>query len=143
VVGFFIAWIALPDAGHTYENFLLVIAYWIAPWLGVVLVDRYLRRGTEIASIVADKARYRNAAGIAAFLFGLVVSIVLFSNQQFYVGVVPKTWGAVGDLTAIVGLVLSAAAYYFLFLAIRPRLGGPLGEAPDVPVGIDAADDSA
>ncbi|WP_394768575.1 purine-cytosine permease family protein [Lacisediminihabitans sp.] len=143
VVGFFIAWSALPDAGHTYENFLLVIAYWIAPWLGVVLVDRYLRRGTEIASIVADKARYRNAAGIVAFLFGLVVSVVLFSNQQFYVGVVPKAWGAVGDLTAIVGLVLSAAAYYFLFLAFRPRLGGPLVDAAEVPVGIDAAEDAA
>ena len=143
VVGFFIAWIALPDAGHTYENFLLVIAYWIAPWLGVVLVDRYLRRGTEIASIVADKARYRNAAGIAAFLFGLVVSIVLFSNQQFYVGVVPKTWGAVGDLTAVVGLVVSAVVYYAVFAAIKPGLGAPLGTTPSVVIGVDAADDVA
>ena len=57
VLGFFIAWSALADAGTKYENFLLVIAYWIAPWLGIVLADRLLRRGTEIASLVPDTAR--------------------------------------------------------------------------------------
>ncbi len=140
VVGFFIAWSALPDAGHTYENFLLVIAYWIAPWLGVVLVDRYLRRGTEIASIVTDVARYRNTAGIAAFLVGLIVSIVLFSNQSFYVGLIPTVAPAIGDLTAIVGLLLSASAYLLLFRIIRPSLGGPLESAPSEVPGVDAAD---
>lgn len=143
VVGFFIAWSVLPDAGHTYENFLLVIAYWIAPWLGVVLVDRYLRRGTEIVTIVTDAARYRNAAGISAFLIGLVVSVVLFSNQSFYVGLVPKVAPMVGDLTAIVGLLLSAAAYLLLFRMIRPRLGAPLGNLPSAVPGVDAADATA
>jgi NCS1 family nucleobase:cation symporter-1 len=143
VIGFFIAWSALPDAGHTYENFLLVIAYWIAPWLGVVLVDRYLRRGTEISSVVTDQAKYRNAAGIIAFLIGLVVSIVLFSNQTFYSGLVVKAAPAIGDLTAIVGLVLSAVAYLILFRAIKPRLGGPLSDTPSVVIGVDAADEVA
>jgi NCS1 family nucleobase:cation symporter-1 len=143
VVGFFIAWVALPDAGKTYENFLLVIAYWIAPWLGVVLVDRYLRRGTEIISIVTDAARYRNVAGVGAFLIGLIVSIVLFSNQSFYVGLVPKALPTVGDLTAIVGLVLSVATYLLLFRALKPRLGAPLGAAPAVAAGVDASDPAA
>ncbi len=143
VVGFFIAWSALPDAGGSYENFLLVISYWIAPWLGVVLVDRYLRRNTEIASIVTDHARYRNAAGVIAFLIGLVLSVWLFSNQVFYTGLIPKSAPAVGDLTAIVGFVLSAAAYYLIFTAIKPRLGGPLAETPAVVIGVDAADDVA
>ncbi len=143
IIGFFIAWSALPDAGGSYENFLLVIAYWIAPWLGVVLVDRYLRRNTEIASIVPDHARYRNAAGVIAFLIGLVVSVGLFSNQVFYTGLIPKSAPAVGDLTAIVGFVLSAAAYYLIFTATKPRLGGPLAETPAVVIGVDAADDVA
>jgi NCS1 family nucleobase:cation symporter-1 len=120
-----------------------VIAYWIAPWLGVVLVDRYLRRGTEISSVVTDQAKYRNAAGIIAFLIGLVVSIVLFSNQTFYSGLVVKAAPAIGDLTAIVGLVLSAVAYLILFRAIKPRLGGPLSDTPSVVIGVDAADEVA
>ena len=42
-----VAFTALDDAGSKYENFLLVMAYWIAPWLGVVLVEyvRRMRRG--------------------------------------------------------------------------------------------------
>ncbi len=126
IVGFFIAWSALADAGRTYEGFLLVIAYWIAPWLGVVLIDRYLRRGTEIVSIVTDAARYRNAAGLIAFLVGLIASITLFSNQAFYVGVIPRLAPAVGDLTAIVGLLLSAITYVLLFRALKPTLGAEL-----------------
>ena len=45
VCGFVLALFGLKNAGQNYENFLLIIAYWIGPWLGVVLVDRYLRRG--------------------------------------------------------------------------------------------------
>jgi len=28
-----LAWSGLQDAGSKYESFLLVIAYWIGPWL--------------------------------------------------------------------------------------------------------------
>ena len=34
VAGFLVAWWALPDAAQSYEAFLLIIAYWIGPWLG-------------------------------------------------------------------------------------------------------------
>ncbi len=40
VVGTAAAWASLSDAGSAYEAFLLVIAYWVGPWLGVVLVER-------------------------------------------------------------------------------------------------------
>ena len=46
--GFFLAWSGLHDAGQKYENFLLIISYWIGPWLGVVLVDQLLRRGQRV-----------------------------------------------------------------------------------------------
>ncbi|MCU1404230.1 MAG: cytosine permease [Glaciihabitans sp.] len=143
VVGFFLAWSALADAGHAYENFLLVIAYWIAPWLGVVFVDRYLRRGTKIASLVSERARYRNPAGVAAFLIGLVLSIALFSNQAFYTGLLPTLFPAVGDLTAVVGLVVAAVAYYLLFSALKPALGTRFDDTTNttsVAVGVDVAD---
>src|SRR6185437_5776104 len=34
IAGFFLALSGLHDAGEKYNNFLLVIAYWIGPWLG-------------------------------------------------------------------------------------------------------------
>ena len=54
VIGLILAFNGLKDSGEKYENFLLVIAYWIAPWLGVVFTDRLLRRGTVVDDIVVD-----------------------------------------------------------------------------------------
>jgi NCS1 family nucleobase:cation symporter-1 len=114
-VGFVLAWTGLNDAGHKYENFLLVIAYWVAPWLAVVLLDQLLYRGRDDAPLL-DEPSYRNWAGPIAMLIGMIVSIALFSNQQLYTGPVPKATPAVGDLTPIVGFVLAG----LLYLALRP-----------------------
>ncbi len=54
--GTVVAFLALDDAGANYENFLLIIAYWVGPWLGVVLVDRWLRRGTDSQLLFGDRA---------------------------------------------------------------------------------------
>ena len=137
VLGFGIALSALPNAGSAYENFLLVIAYWIAPWLGVVLTDRALRRGTRIAPFLADDARYTNWAGFIAFLVALVVSVTLFSNQVQYTGPLA---GPVGDITPYVGFTLAALLTWGLSRALRPRLGGALPkDGIEVPVHTDAA----
>jgi nucleobase:cation symporter-1, NCS1 family len=144
VLGFFIAWSAIPDAGAKYTGFLLVIAYWIAPWLGIVFVDRLLRRGTAISSIVPARAKYRNPAGPIAFVVAVVASIWLFANQYgYFVGVIPAANENIGDLTALVGFVLAAVLYFILFKAFKPKLGGPLADEPDLIVGIDAADSVA
>ncbi|MCU1471419.1 MAG: cytosine permease [Glaciihabitans sp.] len=148
VIGFIVALTALHDVGATYTNFLLVIAYWIAPWLGIVFVDRLLRRGTAISSLVPDKAKYRNWAGPIAFVIAVVVSIWLFADQLSFVGIIANATTphvkfaipAIGDLTALVGFVLGGMLYFILFTALKPKLGGPLATEPDLIVGVDAAD---
>ncbi|CAD5993933.1 cytosine permease [Agreia sp. COWG] len=130
VLGFIIALLALPDAGSSYENFLLVIAYWIAPWLGIVLTDRWLRRGTSILALVVDeKKKYANPAGIVAFVIAAAISIALFSNQAVYVGVLVRVVPEIGDLTAVVGFVLAAVLYATIFTLTKPILGPPLSDA--------------
>ena len=113
VLGFVLAVFGLKNAGSNYENFLLVIAYWIGPWLGVVLVDRYLRRGTDVTAAALDEGS-ANWAGPIAMGVGMVVSIWLFSNQTKYVGVVPSAHGGVGDITFLVGFVVAAVLYWVL-----------------------------
>jgi NCS1 family nucleobase:cation symporter-1 len=127
VLGFIIALLALPDAASSYEGFLLVIAYWIAPWLGGVLTDRLLRRGTAIGDLVVDEVnKYKNWAGPVAFVIALVVSVWLFSNQVIYVGLVPKVLPEIGDIAAPVGFVLAALLYWLFFTVSKPALGAPL-----------------
>jgi nucleobase:cation symporter-1, NCS1 family len=112
-IGFVVALTGLHDAGTKYENFLLVIAYWIAPWLAVVFCDRVLRRRQDPARIerlLFDKG-HRNWAGPVAMAVGMGLSIWLFSNQTEYVGVVPKHVSSVGDLTFEAGFVVTAVIY--------------------------------
>ena len=144
VLGFVIALIAVlnSDFYDSYDNFLLVIAYWIAPWLGIVLVDRLLRRGTAIAGFIPDKAKYRNPSGIIALVVAGAISIWLFSNQSFYTGPIAGA-APIGDLTPVVGFVLAGLIYLVLFRVFRPKLGGPVEQEPELVVGVDAADDVA
>jgi nucleobase:cation symporter-1, NCS1 family len=131
LIGLVLASFGLKNAGTDYENFLLVIAYWIAPWLGVVLVDRFLRRGQSIG-VIAQNVRHRNWAGPIAMLIGGVVSIWLFSNQSKYVGPIPKHYAKVGDLTPEVGFVLAALVYGALY---KPFNRQPVPDASATLVG--------
>jgi purine-cytosine permease-like protein len=125
-VGFVIALVALADAAHSYEAFLLVIVYWIGPWLGVVLTDQYLRRGGLPVGMLYDRG-YRNHAGVIAMLAGMVVSVPLFANQALFTGLVPALVPGVGDVASIVGFVLAGAVYAVLF----PRLAGSAARAAE------------
>ncbi|MEV8092902.1 cytosine permease [Kitasatospora sp. NPDC085879] len=114
-LGFLVAWTGLADAGHAYEAFLLVIAYWVAPWLAVVLTDQWLRHraGTgdaEAAARMADPA-HEVWAGPAAMVAGTVVSVLLFSNQEQFSGYLVRLEPAIGDLTCVAGFVLTALLY--------------------------------
>jgi nucleobase:cation symporter-1, NCS1 family len=113
VIGFIVAWTGLHDAGAKYTNFLLIIAYWIAPWLAVVFCDQFLRRREDLLQtekLLFDQ-KYTNWAGPVAMIAGVAVSVWLFSNQTEYVGVVPTHVPAVGDITFEVGFVLTAIVY--------------------------------
>jgi nucleobase:cation symporter-1, NCS1 family len=116
-IGFFLAWSGLHDAGTKYENFLLIIAYWIAPWLAVYFCDLLLRRNPDEALLFAT--RRTNWAGPVAMLIGMGISIWLFSNQTEYVGVVPTHFPSAGDLTFEAGFLITAAVYLGWHLLAR------------------------
>jgi hypothetical protein len=75
-----VAFIGLDNI-QSYENFLLVISYWIGPWLGVYLTDWFLRRGHRVDGFLFDR-RHRPYAGWVAMLVGMVLSVWLFADQR-------------------------------------------------------------
>jgi nucleobase:cation symporter-1, NCS1 family len=115
IAGFLLALSGLSDAGTKYNNFLLVISYWIAPWLGVFFADQFLRRGKRVDGLLFDR-KHNPWAGFAAMAIAIAVSIIFFANQTDYVGVVPRHVSrSFGDLTFEVGFVLAAALYALFF----------------------------
>jgi NCS1 nucleoside transporter family len=135
VAGFFLALSGLHDAGTKYTNFLLVIAYWIGPWLGVFFADQYLRRGKRVDGLLFDR-KHNPWAGFAAMAIATAVSIYFFANQEEYKGLLPKHVSNVGDLAFEVGFVL-AVLLYALFFKLQGE--ATVEEALHIPGQEDAA----
>ena len=71
---------------------------------------------------------------------------MLFSNQVLFTGFLVREkapLAVLGDITPLVGFVLAGLIYWVLFLAFKPKVGGPIAEEPDVIIGVDAADSVA
>ncbi|HEY2296867.1 MAG TPA: cytosine permease [Jatrophihabitans sp.] len=121
LIGYAVAAHYLKDSS-TYENFLLIIAYWIGPWLAVVFVDRFLRRGEADLSAIAQDRSFQNWAGPIAMAVGGGLSIWLFANQYpKYIGPIPTAHPAFGDITFEVGFVVTALVYVVLRAVLKPK----------------------
>jgi NCS1 family nucleobase:cation symporter-1 len=120
VIGFF-GGLYLESRGvaENYTNFLLLISYWIAPWLAVVFVDYWLRRGNYGDESVFYDTKHQRWQGFVAMAVGLVVSVYFFANNAIFLGAVPKANAAYGDLTFVVGFVIAGVLYFLFNLGTR------------------------
>jgi NCS1 family nucleobase:cation symporter-1 len=96
------------DVAHQLDSFLLVVSYWVSPWIAIVVTERFLSKGKDAqARALAPKNSW---AGALAFVIATAFSIWGFAAQVLYTGVFAKDSG-LGDLTAIVGFVLASVLY--------------------------------
>lgn len=106
--------------GSKYEFFLLLISYWIAPWLAVVFVDYWLRGGDYGDESIFYDTKYNRWQGVVAMAIGTVVSVYFFANDYpQYVGPIPTANPNIGDITFIVGFIITAVLYYVFNLGRR------------------------
>ncbi len=132
VIGGITAFIAVNNV-KTFEGFLLVVSYWVAPWVAIILVDKLMRKGQDLGEVASTIKE--NLAGPIAFVVATAVSIYFFSNQYpTYVApgavsgafadnffMTPDNFKVVvgGDATAIVGFVLAGALYFVLAKVLK------------------------
>ncbi len=111
-----------PHVGKELENFLLVVSYWVAPWIAIVLVERLMSGGKDAtARALAPKHTF---AGPVAFVVATAFSIWAFASQVDYHGFISYNIHHfildsgdvvdVPDLAALVGFVLAGGLYYVL-----------------------------
>jgi NCS1 family nucleobase:cation symporter-1 len=115
--------------GGKYEAFLLLISYWIAPWLAVVLIDYWLHRGDYGDESVFYDSRHQRWQGFVAMAVGLVVSVWLFASNSLYVGYVAFNYPQFGDLTFVVGFVITGVLYYAFNMGMRKPATNPQATA--------------
>jgi nucleobase:cation symporter-1, NCS1 family len=100
-----------------YNNFLVVLIYFLTPWTAVNLVDFYfVRKGDyAITEIFNPRGIYGqwNWRGLVAYFVGFAVMIPFFSIGDFFTGPVAKAADG-ADFSIFVGLPVSALLYYVL-----------------------------
>jgi NCS1 family nucleobase:cation symporter-1 len=110
-----------------YESFILLLLYVLVPWTAINLVDYYLlRKGRyDVDSFFrSDGGIYGRINGAAVTCYGVGILIQLpFISSPLYAGPVARAMGGI-DLSWIVGLAVTAPAYYWL--AKRSRGSEPL-----------------
>ncbi|MGX4692008.1 purine-cytosine permease family protein [Streptomyces sp. JNUCC 63] len=112
-VSIVVALLIPDDYIGSFNDFVLLMLYFLVPWTAVNLVDFYfVRRGTyAIAEILKPNGAYGRWAwrGVTAYIAGFVAMIPFFSTS-FYVGPVAEALGG-ADFSFIIGLTVSGVLY--------------------------------
>lgn len=100
----------------SFNNFVLMMLYFLIPWTAVNLVDYYFVRHGHyaITEIFNPNGMYGSWArrGMTAYIVGLL-AMVPFMYLSFYVGPAAKALGGV-DVSFLVGLVVAGGLYFIL-----------------------------
>ncbi len=97
-----------------FENFLLVLDYWITPWLAIVLVDFYLARRTSVSSV--EGARRYDFGSLWVYVLSVLVSVPFMvppSSPGFPLGSLSGWFGG-ADFSYFISFAIAALLTYFL-----------------------------
>jgi nucleobase:cation symporter-1, NCS1 family len=125
VLGYLIGVIGQANVGpgSKYESFLLLISYWIAGWLAVVLVDYWMRRGDYGDESLFYDTKHQRWQGVVAMAVGVAVSVFLFGNVfGVYVGPIANNVPQIGDITFLVTFALTGVLYYVFNMGSRKQM---------------------
>jgi NCS1 family nucleobase:cation symporter-1 len=114
--GTVLALAAQGDFLDNFENFILLLTYFLVPWTAINLVDFYLvrRERYDIPAMFDPNGRYGrvNYRTMAAYAIGVAVEVP-FVSTTFYTGPMVAHLGG-ADISWLLGLALSAVLYYVL-----------------------------
>ncbi|MDG6900949.1 MAG: cytosine permease [Nitrososphaerota archaeon] len=97
-----------------FENFLLVLDYWITPWLAIVLVDFYLARRTSVSSV--EGAPSYDFGSLGVYVLSVLVSVPFMvppSSPGFPVGSLSGWFGG-ADFSYFISFAIAAVLTFLL-----------------------------
>ncbi len=125
VLGFlFTLYLNSGDFATKFENYLLFISYWIAPWAAVVLADWWLRgRQADVSRLTDFGGLPSGAAALASLVIGFVVSLPF--QTSVFGGEIAESTGLpintiaantlhYADIAYVVGFAVAFVLYWLL-----------------------------
>jgi NCS1 family nucleobase:cation symporter-1 len=93
-----------------YEQFLLLLDYWITPWLGILAIDFFVLKRTSITSL--NRIPAFSWRGLTSYLIGILVSVAFIPSITYvgYVGPIAHLLGG-ADFSYFVSFLVSATLY--------------------------------
>jgi NCS1 family nucleobase:cation symporter-1 len=122
VIGGALALYGVNGLSAKYENFLLLISYWIGPWLAIVCVDFFLHPGQETRpgrNLRTSLSKAFEWPGLLAFLIGLAISVPFMDSLLYQGPIANLLHGA--DIAYYVGGIVAGVLYYVLQSAASAR----------------------
>lgn len=102
------------DLASSFENYLLVLSYWVAPWAAVVLVDWWSRRGSvDGERLLNFRLLPSGAPALIAFVVGFAASVPFMSTALF-IGPISSGVLHFADIAYVVGFAVAAIVYWVL-----------------------------
>ena len=111
-LGTVLTWFAgQNDFAGQFQNFLLIMSYWLAPWAAVTVVAFWWRdRGGKPNLTQLYDRGHRFGWGLPATLLG-VAAAVPFMSQSLYTGPIAAAYPGLGVIGHVVGFVVAGLAY--------------------------------
>jgi len=107
--GFLLAIYGAPNFGRFYEQFLLLLDYWITPWLGIIVVDFFVLKRTSSTSTPSNFS-WR---AIISYVIGVLISVAFIPSISYlnFEGPVARLVGG-ADFSYFVSFLVSTGLYY-------------------------------
>jgi NCS1 family nucleobase:cation symporter-1 len=96
ILGFIVAIAGEGAFAQLFSNYLVVLLYWVAPWMGIMLADWYWRGEPQPGRVL------RWGSGATIFIVVLALTIALFASSPTYTGPIAKALGGL-DIGYLVG----------------------------------------
>jgi len=93
-----------------FTDFLLLIGYWMTPWVAILFVDFYVLRRWRAAEVDLRNRLSVYWPGLWSFLLGIAISLPFMSATKFE-GPVAKAMGGT-DLAFYVGFLVAGTVYF-------------------------------
>jgi nucleobase:cation symporter-1, NCS1 family len=111
-----ILWLNSGNLSGKFQNVLLFTAYWLAPFLAIILIDWYLRGGRVSRDGLTRLMEFRNLSlgwpALAALVIGFA-AMVPFMDTGLLVGPIASALQG-ADLSFYVGFVVAGIVYFGL-----------------------------
>lgn len=112
LLGFIFSVIGSGNFDTNYTNYLYLIGYWVTPWIGILVVDFYIKHRDRQADTDLRHQKAVNGAGLISWIIGVIIMFP-FMNSPFFEGIVAKALSGV-DISYYVGFIVAGGLYLTL-----------------------------